>query len=148
ADKNTALYPWLLVNIKISYKGMQKKEELISIGIQLLNGKMLVNMMDELQHIPLKQQVSAFCYTLSPLISIKNGYLRVEKVILNYIEKQSHEWAYEAEFKLKEGIELLQHFYTDQSNEELLEKEIAELKTRYKPEVTIDVINGGLIYLN
>src|SRR5699024_2442186 len=61
ADKNTALYPWLLVNIKISYKGMQKKEELISIGIQLLNGKMIVNMMDELQHISLKQQVSAFC---------------------------------------------------------------------------------------
>lgn len=147
-DKNTALYPWLLLNIKISYQGMQKKEEIISIGIQLLNGRMVVNMMEELHRIPLKQQVSNFCYTLSPLISLKNGYARIEKVILDYIENQSHEWADEAKRKLKEEIELLQHFYADQSNDTILQKEIEELKNRYEPEINIEVMNGGLFYLS
>lgn len=148
AEQNTALYPWLLTNIKISYKGRQKKAELISLGIQLINGKIIVNMMEELNKLDLKQQISNYCFTLSPLISLTNGYRRVESVVLNYIEKQPHDWALEAEQTLKEEIAVLNHFYQDNQNDKLLAKEIEELKTRYEPEIRLEVVNGGLIYLN
>ena len=32
------LHPWLLLNICIMYEGKQKKEELFSIGLNLING--------------------------------------------------------------------------------------------------------------
>lgn len=147
-EKNTALYPWLLTNIKISYKGRQKKAELISLGIQLINGKIIVNMMEELNKLRLKQQISNYCFTLSPLISLTNGYRRVENIVLNYLENQSHNWAIEAQEKLQEEIAILNHFYQDNENDELLEKEIEEIKTRYEPEIKLEVVNGGLVYLN
>lgn len=148
ATKNTPLYPWLLANIKISYKGKLKKEEIISLGIQLINGKIIVNMMDELDKLSLKQQISNYCYTLSPLITVKSAYLRLETLIINYIEKQPKEWADDSRKTLEDELDILKHFYLDRIDDEILEKEIAELKNRYEPEIDIDVINGGLIYLS
>src|SRR5699024_3478249 len=49
-NQKTALYPWLVSNIKISYRGKQKKDEMISIGLHLVNGIMKLEMMEELQH--------------------------------------------------------------------------------------------------
>ena len=145
--KHTALYPWLLTNIKVSYKGKQKKEELISLGIQLINGKVVVNMMDELSKLNLKQQISDLCYTMSPLITIPSGYKRIERIILNYIENQPKEWVEEAKKTLEEEIALLEEFYQDDLQNELYIKEMEELKQRYTPEISIEVVNGGLIYL-
>lgn len=147
-EKNTPLHPWLLTNIKVSYKGIQKKEELISLGIQLLNGRMVVNMMEELDKIKLKQQISNYCYTLSPIITINSGYKRMESVVLNYIEKQSHDWANEANKTLEEEFAILKHFYHDNQSDELLTKEIEELKNRYEPTIQLEVVNGGMLYLH
>lgn len=147
--KNTPLYPWLLANMKISYKGKQKKEELISLGIQLINGKIVVNMMEELnKRTLLKQQIPDYCYTISPIITIKSGYLRMESLILNYIEKLPMQWAEEARAALEDEIKLLKHFYSGHQKDDLLQKEMKELKNRYEPEISIEVINGGLIYLS
>ncbi|MHA6250986.1 YqhG family protein [Oceanobacillus sp. CAU 1775] len=146
-QENTPLYPWLLLNIKISYEANQKKEELISIGVQLINGKMIVNMMDELERRNLKQNISNYCFTLSPLITVKNGYLRIEKVILDYIKNQEKDWALNAQKKLEEELDILQHFYSDNTNQNLFEKEVAELHERYSPVINIEVVNGGILYL-
>lgn len=148
ATKNTALYPWLLTNIKISYKGTQKKEEIVSLGIQLLNGKIVVNMMEELDKVSLKQQISDYCYTISPIIKIKSAYLRVEALIMNYIENQSKDWAEGAHKTLEEELHILKHFYLDDLDNVLLEKEVTELKNRYEPEINLEVINGGLLFLS
>lgn len=147
AEINTPLYPWLLANFKISYSGRQKKEELISLGIHLLNGKMIVNMMDELEKLTLKQQISDLCYTITPIITLSSGYKRLEKIILNYIDNQPKEWANEAMETLNEEIALLQHFYQDDLDDKILKKEIEELNNRYTPEINIEVISGGIVYL-
>lgn len=147
ATKNTPLYPWLLTNIKISYKGRQKKEELVSLGIQLITGKVVVNMMDELGELSLKQQISNLCYTISPIITLSSGYKRMEKIIEQYIENQPKDWAQEATEILNEEIALLKHFYQDDQTNEILVKEIEELKKRYTPEISMEVISGGIIYL-
>jgi len=148
ATKNTALYPWLLTNIKISYKGTQKKEEIVSLGIQLLNGKIVVNMMEELDKLSLKQQISDYCYTISPIIKIKSAYLRMEALIMNYIENQSKDWAEGARKTLEEELHILKHFYLDDLDNVLLEKEVTELKNRYEPEINLEVVNGGLLFLS
>ncbi|MFD1038468.1 YqhG family protein [Virgibacillus byunsanensis] len=151
-DKNTALYPWLVMNIKISYKGKQKKDEIISIGLHLINGMMKLEMMDILQKIPLQMTISDYCYTISPLIKIKSGFIRIESVIENYINNQPHEWA-DASFKtLKEEIDLLKHFYQGiteiEDLEQQMDNEIENMKKRYTPSISMEVINGGIFYLS
>lgn len=147
ADKNTPLYPWLLVNFKVSYRGRQKKEEIISLGIQLVTGKVVVNMMDELNKLNLKQQISNFCYTITPIITLASGYKRIEKIIQHYVENQPKEWVDEAIKTRDEEIALLKQFYKDDLENEIVKKELEEIHNRYTPEITIDVTSGGLIYL-
>lgn len=146
-NQNTPLYPWLLANIKISYRGKQKREELISLGIQLISGKVVVNMMDELDKLSLKQQISNLCYTLSPLITLNSGYKRLEKIILEYIEREPKDWAVEAMETLNKEIALLKEFYRDDLENDLFKKEVEELNKRYSPEIKIEVSNGGFLYL-
>lgn len=144
---NTALYPWLVTNIKVSYRGKYKRDELFSIGLNLINGTMKSDMMKILDSIPLHTTISDFCYTLSPLVKLKSGYRRIEAVVDQYIENQNHEWASEALEELQTEIELLKYFYTSDNDNEQMEKEIKEINERYQPRITYQVINGGLFYL-
>lgn len=144
---NTPLYPWLVCNIKISYQGKQKKDEIVSIGLHLITGRMQLEMMTSLQNIPLQMTISDYCYTISPMIKVQSGYRRIETVITNYFKDQSHEWAEESLHTLENEIQTLKHFYTEDTDDEQMNKEINEITERYKPSITYEIINGGIFYL-
>lgn len=59
----TALHPWLVCNIRVKYRGYQSKDELVSVGIRLIDGTMRFQMMDEMEH---KNFVSAVPNFVSP----------------------------------------------------------------------------------
>lgn len=144
---NTALYPWLLINLKISYEGKHNKDEMFSIGLNLMNGIMKTQMMEILQEIPLNLTISDFCYPISPLIKVNSGFLRITSVIEEYLKNQTHDWAEESLSTLTEEIQMVQHFYDHNSMKDQMTKEINELKKRYTPSISYQVINGGFIYL-
>lgn len=146
-NNHTALFPWLVLNIKISYKGKQIKDELFSIGLNLINGMMQTNMMDLLAKLHLNKTISDYCYTLSPLITISSGFRRVENVLDQYIYDQSHTWAVESIQTMQEEIKMIQQFFGEEE-EEFREKEINALSERYEPKIIYHVVNGGLIYLH
>ncbi len=145
--KNTALYPWLLINLKISYEGKHNKDELFSIGLNLMNRIMKTKMMEILQEIPLNLTISDFCYPISPLIRVNSGFLRITSVIEDYLKNQTHDWAEESVITLQEEIQMVQHFYNNHAGEERMTKEINDLKKRYTPSISYQVINGGIVYL-
>ncbi|WP_163969986.1 YqhG family protein [Oceanobacillus halotolerans] len=149
--ERTALFPWLVLNVKISYKGKQKKDEIISIGLHLVNGTMKLEMMDILRDLPLQNTISNFCYTISPIIKVRSGFYRVEAVLEDYLQNQDQEWADESQKKLDEEVDLLKHFYVDRTDledpEDQMKREIDDIKKRYEPTVTMQVINGGIFYL-
>lgn len=147
ASTKVPLFPWLVCNIKISYQGKQKKDEMISIGLHLMNGMMLLGMMDRLQQVSLQMTISDYCYTISPIIKLESGFLRIESVIKNYFENQNHEWAEQSLETLEEEIKTLQYFYMDEADDEQMHKEANEIKERYKPRITSKVVNGGIFYL-
>ncbi|SES83305.1 protein YqhG of unknown function [Oceanobacillus limi] len=147
---NTALHPWLVVNIKISYIGKQKKDELFSLGLNLVNGAMKTEMMEKLRQIDLQNAISDYCYTISPLIKINSGFNRIKAVLDDYLSNQEHKWAQDSLKALENEVELLKHFYqgNDEQDEERVQKEIDEITQRYSPKIDLSVINGGLFYLN
>ncbi|WP_339228108.1 YqhG family protein [Oceanobacillus sp. FSL K6-2867] len=145
--EKTPLHPWLVVNFKISYQGQHKKDEIISIGLHLVNGMMKLDMMNLLSKFSLQTTISDYCFTLSPIIKIKSGYLRLEAVLSNYIEEQEHTWAEKSAERLQEEIQTLKHFYQDNTDNEQMKKEQDELMKRYQPKITMNIINGGIVYL-
>jgi hypothetical protein len=148
-SQNTALHPWLVVNIKLSYIGKHNKDEVFSIGLNLINGMMKTEMMDYLQQLEFQMQISDYCYTITPLVKPISGYKRILSVIDQYIQDQDHQWAKDSLEELQKEIDLLKHFYEDSPEEELdqMEKELTDLNERYQPKIKVSVINGGIFYL-
>lgn len=145
--ENTALYPWLLTNIKISYQGKQNKDELFSIGLNLINGTMKTKMMEILEALPLHITISDYCYPISPLIKLNSGFMRVNAVIEDYLKDQTYDWADESLTTLSEEIDMVKHFYEAEMDNDHLQKEIDDLTSRYSPKISHQVINGGIVYL-
>src|SRR5699024_9542855 len=131
------------LNIKINYKGRQNKEEIFSIGLQLVSGEMRVKMMQLLEGVSLNRSISDYCYPISPLIKYKSGYMRVMNVLYDYVDEQPHTWALDSLQCLDEEVQLIEHFYQDINEEKQKEKEIQEITNRYTPSITFSIINGG-----
>lgn len=148
--EQTALHPWLVVNLKINYTGKQKKEELKSIGINMINGIMINKMFDSLEKISWQTKISDYCYTISPLIKLKNGYQRILNYLTEQIKTPEHGWAVDSWQTMEEEKELLNYFYSDSASnqeQELYEMELATIEDRYQPKIEFEVINGGIFYV-
>lgn len=144
-DVQTALYPWLIMNIKISYIGMQSKDEIFSLGLQLISGKIVVHMMEKLQEVPIESTISPMCYVLSPMITHVSGSKRIERILDTYLEEQDHEWAIHSMDALEEELQLIHTFYEEETADQL--NEIEMVRKRYKPRIVFNVISGGVVYL-
>lgn len=146
-SQNTMLHPWLLTNICIMYEGIQKKEELLSIGLNLINGTFVFNMMERLDKLILSPNISDHCYTISPIIKLQSGYSRIENYLNSYVEAQDHHWANESLALLKEEMQMIHHFYQDSKDDAIKMKEIDSVKARLQPKINFEVMNGGIVYL-
>jgi len=144
-QQNTMLHPWLLTNFCITYSGKQIKEEIMSIGLNLINGTFIFDMMEHLKKRNFQPTISDRCYTISPLIKLTSGFLRIEKVIQEHIIEQDHQWAVESLKLLQEELDMIEHFFKDKEQE--LEKEKADIMSRLQPKISYEVWNGGILYL-
>ncbi|WP_152656204.1 YqhG family protein [Oceanobacillus sp. CFH 90083] len=146
-SENTPLYPWLVVNIKISYLGVQHKDEIFSVGLQLLHGHMTSNMMDFLENMTLDRSISDYCYTLTPMITPKSGFLRIQNLLRQHVQNQDNAWAVTSIKQLETEKATLKHFYEDELDHPRYLEELEALEKRFKPRITFQVINGGIFYL-
>lgn len=154
------LVPWLIVNSSIHYKGTQKRNEVISTGLHLLNGGMVTDIMDKVSNVPLTPIIKDYCFTLSPLIKIPSAIKRIEQSLTNHINQQDTSWGDEAFRQLEEEKNLLTYFFRQdlQSEAEEIDEnvedaqkryegELTMLEDRFKPSVQIEVINTGIFYM-
>ncbi|WP_071460110.1 YqhG family protein [Bacillus massilinigeriensis] len=147
-DRQTPLFPWLCINFKISYKCDRKRDVYQSIGLQLINGRMVQGFHEKMLSLSLTPKIPDYSFTLSPLILPKSGMMRIQKQLTESIEKEDHSWAEAARKRWQKDLDLLLHFYEGREGTETgIENEKEALKEQYEPKVLISVINGGLFYL-
>ncbi len=145
---STALHPWLCLNVKISYQCDRMKDIFISLGLNLIAGEVKQNFHQLLLQKTLSPKIPDYCFTLSPLITLKSGFNRLETIIRKIIADDNHQWALDAYCRWQNDLRLLETFY-----EELEEKpesyylEVAALQEQYEPKITVKIINGGIFYL-
>ncbi|UII54827.1 YqhG family protein [Cytobacillus spongiae] len=146
--QQTALKPWLGINVKISYQCDRKRDVFKSIGLQLINGKMVEGFHDRLLQLKLTPKIPDYTFTLSPIIKPQSGVSRIENTLKNVIADEEHTWAADARQRWKIDLDLLEHFYEEQEEKtESYEVEKQALQDQYEPKIHISVINGGLFYL-
>lgn len=148
AGGQTALRPWLGLNVKISYQCDRKRDEFRSIGLQLINGTMVERFHDQLLTLNLTRKIPDYSFTLSPLIMPKSGITRIANLLRNEVLQKDDTWAHEARQRWAKDLSLLEHFYEDlEEKGETYENEKLALKEQYEPKVQISIVNGGLFYL-
>jgi hypothetical protein len=144
----TPLIPWIGLNMKISYQCDRKRDVFHSIGLQLINGRMVEDFHEKLLKLSMKSKIPDYAYTLSPLIKPGSGINRIQSFINNRIEQEDQKWAEDARTRWKKDLDLLHHFYEDaEEKSESFETEKLALQEQYEPKINISVVNGGLFYL-
>ncbi|SET61860.1 protein YqhG of unknown function [Salinibacillus kushneri] len=156
--QKTPLNPWLVVNIKISYIGQQKKDEILSIGLHLINGIMVFEFMEKIKNMDFSTVIPDYSFTISPIIRIHSGYKRIETYIEQYLNSMNHKWAEESFSKYEKEKNILTHFYesylqaaNDEEQEQLTvryDNELDHLQKRLLPKIDIEPINGGVFYFS
>lgn len=149
AGTETMLQPWLIVNVIITFKGKHTRQLIKSIGLNLINGLFIENAMEKLKVVNLSSFIADHCYTISPIITLQSGYQRIENKLIDEMVSLDFSWVEESVKQLKDELLLLYHFYDEKSsNRDDMINEALQIIERLSPEITFEVINGGLFYLS
>lgn len=148
-NKQTMLHPWLIINMMITLKGRQMRQEIKSIGLNLINGKFIDHAMDKLSTTKLSSFITENCYTISPIITLQSGFQRIDQKVTNEMYQYDYNWVRESIIALKDELLLLYHFYDEStSNHQEMKKEALQIIQRLQPEIKFEMINGGIFYLS
>ena len=143
------LFPWLNLNVKISYQCDRKKDIFTSVGLNLITGEIMEDFHNQVLRIKMTPKIPDYSFTLSPLIMPKSGLSRIDTFIRQSFENDDHFWAEQAIERWNNDLQLLEHFYKDMEDKnENYYTEKEALKAQYEPHIHISIINGGLFYLS
>ncbi|MFB4164574.1 YqhG family protein [Alteribacillus sp. JSM 102045] len=147
-QKPSPLFPWLVVNVKISYISYQRKDIIQSFGLQLIHGQIVNEMMERVSHKKLNNVIPAQTFPMHSLIQVNSGMQRIKRHIENNILHEPKEWADKAYHRMEEEIRILDAYYrsSSQPDEEYIQEKTAIME-RYKPRIAVDIINSGLFYV-
>jgi hypothetical protein len=142
------LYPWLCLNVKVSYQCDRKKDVFISAGLNLISGEITEGFHHKLLGLQVTPKIPDYSFTLSPLIMPKSGLTRLDTYIRRTFENDDFSWAEEAVQRWDNDLNLLEQFYEDmEEKSESYYTEKEALRAQYEPKINISVVNGGLFYL-
>lgn len=141
------LAPWLLLNYKISFISDQKKDIFYPIGFNLISGQILAHFDKLLTRYSLTPKIPDYHFTFSPIYSLQSAIKQIEQHLQVYIDQYDSSWASQANHRLDEEVELLKSFFSmEEEQQTTLQRRLDEVE-HYRPKITIDPINVGLIYL-
>jgi hypothetical protein len=144
----TSLHPWLNINAKIEYKTNLSKQQLLSIGINLISGKIVFDFIDLVNRRNLTSKIPDYCFTLSPLITPKSGINRIRTVIEHVINTNDNNWINDANNRIDHDLNLLNAFYEDETEiTEEYTREKEAIQELFNPQINVEPVNGGIFYL-
>lgn len=155
-----ALHPWLMVNYKVEYVCDTKKEEIHSLGFNLITGIIQEKFYEKIKTLSLTPRLPNYMFTPTPLFSLQSGLKRLEEKIVQIISKEDHTWADLARQKFDQEVRVLQEYYnevkysngtSDNQEEKNIEEErrqrLEELEWQYLPRINVIPIQFALMYL-
>ena len=147
-ESQSILTPWLGVNYQVSYYSDQTKEMLYSFGINLMTGDVVDNFHESLKDIDLITSKPERSFSLPFIIKPLRALERLDALMDDIIRQDDHSWAEEAKQRRDKDLKVLEYFYEGiEEKPESYELEKKAMEERYEPRIKIEIINGGLFYL-
>ncbi|WP_047152203.1 YqhG family protein [Aneurinibacillus tyrosinisolvens] len=154
---NRGLSPWLGINCKVSFICDRKKDILLSLGFNLIHGSIIDRFFERMEAKPLSPVMPDYAYTIRPIFSIDSAVERLERHIHHLIDQEDKSWAKDAEERLNFELSLVESFYSEEGQEEeenkgeredRKKKRMEELRWQYEPRIEINIVNGGIFFLD
>lgn len=148
------LIPWLMLNIEVSYRCDLAEQSFISIGVCLTNGQIVERFYDMISRIEMQP-----LYPMLPWSAekIQEGFHRAQHHLNRKLAGQKHDWAIDAQARLKSEITQLRTYYRSilpdvpVAEQPLLQAEQkrkeAELTERTQPRIEATVRQMALVGL-
>ena len=146
--QKTALQPWFVCNLRVKYRGYRPSDEIVSIGILLLNGTMRFQFMEGIETIEFSTTIPDYCFTLPTIISVNRALNRVTDELEKRIKDQSKEFtvkSYAIYQRERDMVRKLKDHQNEEEADHLAEQQIYD---RLYPQVDLQWINSGIFYLS
>ena len=143
-------HPHLLVNFKTSFETDERFDELVSLSIDLVNGEISTNIIQELKNKKLLTQPPKKLLEKRQ-ISYRDAY----EALLNHLrwQLQNHDssWVKAAQARWEEEVTYLESYYRSNLDTELDQqsfyRRMAEIYRKYRPLIRIQIVNAAILYL-
>lgn len=162
-----SLVPWLCVNCKVQYICDRKKDEIHSLGVDLITGEIKERWIHDLQKRRLTPRIPPRVHTLPAHIPLEKALQQLEHWLTRHIRSQDTAWVDDARMRMEEEMDRLKQYYENKKasatetiqpghpaqataigeTEAAYQKQLDEVKWQYEPRIQIDLINAGLFYL-
>lgn len=150
-NTSKAYTPWLCINFKVSYICDQKKDALRSLGINLCSGEIQEDFNALLNQKKWTTKLPAHRYIPPQALSWMEAVSELEYYLYEQLQQEDLSWAQNAEKRLKNELEQLEHFFPVEASEEIKKEKKqrqVELMKQYLPRIDVHVINAGVFYLD
>lgn len=142
--------PWLCVNYKIEWVCDRLRNEIHSLGIQLMDGSIRSDFYATLTKRTWTPRLPSHRFLTAPKLTPEEAVHQLEFYIQGYLEQIDDTWAVEAEERMQEELDRLAQYYEETPSgtiEQEYERRKRETKWQYQPRIEVSVINAGLFYM-
>jgi hypothetical protein len=148
---------WLGVCYKVEFACDLKREELHWLGISLKSGTIVSDFGRMLGTRQLSPLLAGNMHVQPAKLSVPEASAALESCLNDQLRQQDYEWAEQARERLREELEVIDHYYDDLVKEQEKEKKEAvheqhqarrkEMAWQYEPKVLVSAINCGVFHL-
>ncbi|WP_226000168.1 YqhG family protein [Paenibacillus sp. BJ-4] len=154
---------WLGVCYKVEFACDLKREELHWLGISLKSGKIISDFGDMIEARQLSPLLAGNMHVQPAKLTVSEASNSLESYLTDLLRQQDYSWAEQAKERLREELEVIDHYYEDltkeqkdQDKEEENKKEAIveqhqarrnEMVWQYEPKVLVSAINCGIFHL-
>jgi hypothetical protein len=142
------IHPHLLVNYRLSYRTDEIEEEVVSLGIDMVTGEIMVGLLPAITALKLtpripKEKIEKQSFPL------EEAFDRLTQYLSELANKKDPSWIEESKRRYEEELRYLYDYYQDDNKVDTPEfrARAKELYEKYRPQVFVNLINVGLLYL-
>lgn len=149
---------WLCVNYKLEFICDMKRDELHSLGINLLTGEIVGRFYERIKKRRLTPQIPATVHLRPASMPLHKAAEALENHLENLVRSYDHTWSEEAWRRLKEEWSRIDHYYGELLHtveparkaevEEQYRSREKEIDWQYRPRILVSVTNCGLFHLS
>jgi hypothetical protein len=139
--------PYLLVNYTLSYQTDELREELVSLGLDMVNGKIspdFIHFLADRDPLP----AVAGTEVETPSYQLDEAFALLQTALEAFVLSRDPAWVDDARTRYEEELSCLYQYYQEDRRDLAdFQNRALDLYDKFRPRVVVRVVNVGLLYL-